>query len=371
MLLIAAGGAVALKPSLIPDNLRHKIVFWKKQASPPENSTNATDAVMLKTEQESGKNPLPTPSENTPPGIADTPDATALAPSESAPAQPSVAEDERTTETNPAAASDSEPDPNDETAQLLDKIRDPDNPAAGALDKPMEALNAFLAAPTWNTRIHHSLHPERVGVLMKKYYLSNPDEPIIPTSIRYQHSETDEATDTTFYVFHLTTEQAEAGFPVAIEETEYGYKVDWEAFVEFKDNLFQQFAQNPQPGTSGQFHVIVRKTHYFDKDFPEIENLTPYRIDPPIPDQDKTAFVNNATPVGNEIGSKVDWGSPFTPLIELTWRESEAGTAYLEITKIIFENWRTVARYRENADVPNDSSEEPATAQETAATGTQ
>lgn len=210
----------------------------------------------------------------------------------------------------------------------------------GLLDPPIEALQSFLNAPDWQTRIDHTLHAEAMRPLMESYYLNHPDRVVVPSSIRFQHSESDPETNHRFYVFHLTTEEAPDGFPVLIEETENGLKVDWVTFVEFKDNLFHEFAANPSEGKTGTFHVIMRNAHYFGKEFPELSDFTSYRLDPPIPDQEAFAFARTDSLVNKTLQKQVTWGMNFTPFLELRWAKSQDGTDFLQIVRLLHTNWR-------------------------------
>ena len=42
-------------------------------------------------------------------------------------------------------------------------------------------------------------------------------------------------------IFQITTPQHQDGFPVSVEETAGGPKVDWGSFVEFHDNALGKF----------------------------------------------------------------------------------------------------------------------------------
>ncbi|MFV1994805.1 MAG: hypothetical protein ACC661_05160, partial [Verrucomicrobiales bacterium] len=287
--------------------------------------------------------PPPPPSENTSgedpePRMTNPAEAVAALPPAGAPPMASGA-------ATPAAGAETDLLDPDEVSIGLDggasgPLDTPSPPSASLLEAPVAALEDFLSADGWQARLGYVLHPDVVGPRMENYAQTRADGPVPFTSIRFQHTETDPDSSNRFFVFHVTTGDEDPGFPVLIEETGDGLKVDWESFVEFKDGLFSAFTTAPGPGKTARFHLIMRNAHYFGGAFPELEDLAPFRLDPPMPDQEIIGFARRDSPVFEQIKEYVSWGMDFTPYVEVRWTKSESGRDYLEIIRLLHPNWR-------------------------------
>ncbi|MDG2123685.1 MAG: hypothetical protein P8J87_08315, partial [Verrucomicrobiales bacterium] len=151
------------------------------------------------------------------------------------------------------------------------------NPNDEILSPPREALVKFLEARSWRERKDLVQLPETTASEMEDYYATNQDGPVAVNTITFQNSEPVPNKDTMFFLFHITTENVPEGFPVSVEETPEGYKIDWQAFVEFNDHQLYKFITEFQSG-SRRFHVIMRRAHYFGPDIPDLENKFAFRI---------------------------------------------------------------------------------------------
>jgi len=75
-----------------------------------------------------------------------------------------------------------------------------------------------------------------------------------------------------------------------LESSADGWKVDWLTFTEFKDKLLLHFLEKWQDNP-GRFHVMMRRTHYFDDDVPEKDKKYCIEISPPMPGFSGFVFV--------------------------------------------------------------------------------
>lgn len=204
---------------------------------------------------------------------------------------------------------------------------------------PEAALKAFLAAPDWKSRALHVLQPAETAPKMEAYHASTPDGPTAYTSLRADASHDDGEKNARLLTYLIVTEALPDGFPVALVETPEGWKIDWETFVEFRDDHFGRFAAG-QGGETGAFHVLVRNTHYFGEAFAGSDQLTAFRLDPPLPDRNHYAFVPTGSELHKTLAGVTEWGRPFAPVLQLVRKQHGDRKFHLEIEAILAPNWR-------------------------------
>ncbi|MEK7949448.1 hypothetical protein [Luteolibacter soli] len=216
---------------------------------------------------------------------------------------------------------------------------EPEPPPLKVIAAPEAALKAFLSAPDWPSRAKHVLHPERVTKKMEAYYAAMPDGPTNPLSLVVDASHDDPEKGADLFTYLIGTETFPKGFPVAIAKTPEGWRVDWETFVEFRDDHFRRFATG-EGSDAGSFHLLVRNTHYFDPPFPGSTKLTAFRVDPPLPERDQYAFVPTGSDLHKTLAAATEWGRPCAPVLQLARKKHPDGKTHLEITAILAPNWR-------------------------------
>lgn len=200
------------------------------------------------------------------------------------------------------------------------------------------ALKAFLDAPDWTTRSAHVLHPETTRLAMEEYSRQVPDGPTPYQSVTIQNSYTDPKTGNTLFIFQVITEQHPTGIPVAVSETPSGWLIDWQTFIEFRDDLFRSFADGPT-GKTGRFHLIVSTPLPPRAAKTENEHFSSFLLDPPIPGRQRLAYVRKTAEIHSILTAATQAGAAFTPVLELANRESPDGKSYLEITDIVATDW--------------------------------
>jgi hypothetical protein len=200
------------------------------------------------------------------------------------------------------------------------------------------ALKAFLDAPDWSTRCAHVLYPEVTRPAMEAYSRKVPDGPTPFQSISIQNSYTDKKSGGTLFIFQVVTPQHPDGFPVAVSESSSGWLVDWQTFIEFRDDRFRIFAEGPA-GQSGRFHLIVSVPPPDRAAKTENEHFTPFLLDPPIPGRQRLAYVRKSAEIHPILVAATAEGAAFTPVLELATRQAPGGKPYLEITGITANDW--------------------------------
>ncbi|MEZ5299951.1 MAG: hypothetical protein R3F11_04685 [Verrucomicrobiales bacterium] len=207
-----------------------------------------------------------------------------------------------------------------------------DDTSNGILAAPRQALNQFLAAENWQERLKYCQEPQKVRPKVEAYYQKAPDGPVAVKAIDFQ--DTDKApSGYNFYLFFISTENVPEGFPVSVEDSADGFKVDWEAFVEFNDLLLDKFLSDPN-SPADFFHVMIKRKHFFGSDDDPRKSLDSYWVEPPIPGYGGYAFATPSTEIGRTLSEKLPWESVSFPILELEWAKPKGGEPYVKIKSV-------------------------------------
>jgi hypothetical protein len=199
-------------------------------------------------------------------------------------------------------------------------------------------LQAFLEAPDWAARSAYVLFPEKVRGEMEAYSRVVPDGPTPFRSISVKQSHLDEKTGNTLFVFFVKTEKFPDGIPVAIQETTNGWLVDWKAFVEFRDGLFQKFVTGPTDQTS-RFHLIVSRLPPERAAKNDNEHFASFLLRSPLDPTPQTAYVKKSSGIFATFQAATDGDTPFAPILEITKSTTSDGKGYLQVVNLISTDW--------------------------------
>lgn len=207
----------------------------------------------------------------------------------------------------------------------------------------VDALKQFLAAPNWKERQKVVQTADKVRPLMEQYYHQNPDGPIAVRQIQLmRHDKAPNTGGPPHCVFQVSGGDLKQPLPVMVEEEGNNWKVDWLTFTEFKDELLQRFLESYQDEPK-RFHVMMRRTHYFDDDIPGLDKLTCFEIQPPMPGFTGHVFARRATPLTHDLDRYVGWEvSKAAAIVEIQWRK-EGSQQWVELTGVPQYNWRNPA----------------------------
>lgn len=208
-----------------------------------------------------------------------------------------------------------------------------------SLENAQTTLRAFLEAPDWAARSAYILSPETIRPKMEAYAKSNPDGPTPFKSFSVEHSQVDADSGTTLFIFKVDSPSAPGGIPVAVLETPKGWLVDWESFVEFRDDLFKQFSEGPSDHV-GEFHLIVTAPDENSGGVLENDTFASFVVAPPLPGRQKTAFIKKANPAYQRLVEGTKGGRLFAPVLKITKSATRDGRSYLEILSIEANDWR-------------------------------
>ncbi|MDB6117891.1 MAG: hypothetical protein JWO08_1672, partial [Verrucomicrobiaceae bacterium] len=167
----------------------------------------------------------------------------------------------------------------------------------------LDGLTSFLNARNWKERMKFIQLPEQMEPKLKLYYGSNPDGPIDVDEIQYlRHEESPQVGKGLHAVFVLFSRNWEYGFPVMVEVTPDGARVDWLTFIEFKDDMLNKFLSNYMEERV-QFHVGIHRTHYFDDNIPGLDQKEQFSVTSPMANVRGFVFVPKGTPFARSLSS--------------------------------------------------------------------
>jgi len=204
-----------------------------------------------------------------------------------------------------------------------------------------EALKKFLSASNWREGLAFIQLPSGMERKVQQYYTANPDGPVEVDEIEYyHHNENPQVGKGVHVVFVLRSRawQFPMGVPVMVEVHNNEARVDWLTFVEFKDDLLNRFLTSYMEGPV-RFHVGIRRTHYFEDDVPEKENMHAFEVAPPMGNCRGYVFVPKETPLARSLANTLSWDKDLSlGVVELQWRRT-GGQKWIEMTALPQLNW--------------------------------
>ena len=209
-----------------------------------------------------------------------------------------------------------------------------------------EALQTFFAARNLSERMPLTLGSENMKSLMERYYAKKDSGAIDVDEIKLLRF--DPAPETgggPHCVFTVASKLWKHPIPVMLQEEGGAYKVDWLAFVEFRDNLLFEFLSQYQDlPAPALFHVGIRRTHYFEDDVPNLAEKDCFEIQPPLPTYVGYVFVPKNTPLASDLASRLSWETLTAyVIVELRWRRL-GEMKWVELTAVPQLNWYSFPR---------------------------
>ncbi len=226
-------------------------------------------------------------------------------------------------------------------------VAKPEAVAPADASKPQSALEGFLAAPDWKSRLAFIQDAPRLRPLVEEYYRSRPDGPIKIDSIDLFHSQEVGVTGYAFYIFSVvladdSTASGPSTFTVVVNQTDEGFRVNWEAFIQFKDNHFSKFLASPG-GVPKRFYLVLNRRHPFDGNIPDIDKKVCVRLRPLIASHKGAfAYTGLESKPGKDLLDEVgmrSWRGTYYLVVELSWTKGTDGSPYLTVDRVSEYNW--------------------------------
>jgi hypothetical protein len=203
----------------------------------------------------------------------------------------------------------------------------------------LEALEKFLAAPNWKERLSYVQKPEVVGASMEQHAAASGDGPIRVGAIDFLERYPSKAGVPPYCMFEVSGGELEHPVLTLVEQSsKEGSRVDWQAFIEFKDDLLLKFLE--KKGSPPQkFRGLLRRKHYFDKDVPDISSKDAFELEQPNAHFEGHVFVPRGSALGKQLANQLPWGQDMPVIAELVWK-SDSKAWWVQIENIISYGWR-------------------------------
>ncbi len=203
----------------------------------------------------------------------------------------------------------------------------------------LEALKCFLAAPAWQYRLHWVQKPDLVKAAMEKHYRKYPDGPVEVARIDFIERYPAKGNTPPYCMFEVSGGELKQKILVLVEEKNKSSQlVDWEAFIEFKDQLLSEFLIKPG-SPPGKFRVMLRRKHYFDKDVPDIGRKDTFELSQPGADTTVNVFAVKGGNAAKALSQQLAWGDGIAVTVQLAWHvEGERG--WVEVKAVPAFGWR-------------------------------
>lgn len=186
----------------------------------------------------------------------------------------------------------------------------------------VEALKKFLASKSLEERLKYTLGADMVKPHMERYYTHAPDGPILVDRIQFVRMDPNpELGSGKHCILSLENKTWEFSVPVMLEEHEDGFKVDWVAFVEFKDRMLEKFFQTYMTGKAC-FHVGIIRHHYFEDGVPNLDHKDAFRVSPAPPNPfQASVFLDKDSQLAQELRTRMPWETHVWAVVELEWKK--------------------------------------------------
>ncbi len=204
----------------------------------------------------------------------------------------------------------------------------------------LDSLEKFLYASNWQERLKYCQKKESVRSEMEKHYRNHPDGPVAVSQIALVERYTTAKGGVPYCEFELRGGVLKQPVRVYVDEPAKGPpRVDWEAFVEFKDRLLWEFLEKPG-APSQKFRVMLRRKHYFDKDVPDMGSKDSFAIVQPGIDLEGHVFAPHDSAPARQLQQRLGWGSNMPMILELVWRK-EGAHRWVEIASVVEYGWKS------------------------------
>ncbi len=183
---------------------------------------------------------------------------------------------------------------------------------------------------------------DRLAPLVRGYHETQPLRPLSNAVIDLAHEGTIPDSNAKVFIFNIMHSECASGFPVSAEQTPQGYRIDWQSYVQWRDEWLRNFAQNKTADTQMLF-VVLRRTHYFNDDVPDLDGKLAFKLTSAVPgDEGVVAFADRDSELGRSLEETFKWRKLYFPVVELKWVSESGADKFVRLTRIVRPTWRRV-----------------------------
>ncbi len=187
----------------------------------------------------------------------------------------------------------------------------------------------------------YTLASSKVQKSMEKHYAAIPLKPIIPHVVEFVRKIPNPASPgRNLYSYITFFHDRDEGLPLMVQETEAGYKVEWNSYAEALDNMLRSYCEKPRK-EPGEFRVTLRRAHYFSDDVPDQASRECYKAISPDGSFTATIWADKASPVFQKhlTGERSSWELETMVVVRLGWDGAAGRPSWVSLRDILAETW--------------------------------
>lgn len=203
----------------------------------------------------------------------------------------------------------------------------------------VEVLKSFLAAPSWRERLPLVQKADALRAALERDPGLFKDGPIRATQIDFVDRYTTKGNVPPYCMFEISGGTLEHPVLALVEQsTKNGVRVDWEAFIDFKEDLLLKFLEK-KGAPNAKFRVMLRRKHYFDKDVPDVSSKDAFEVKQPHGHFQGHIFLPKKSTLAQQLANQLGWSMDMPVIAELAWR-SDGKNHWVELVSISSYGWR-------------------------------
>ena len=206
----------------------------------------------------------------------------------------------------------------------------------------VKAIKQFLAATTVEERLRFTLSADTLKPQMERYYQQTSEGPVTVDRIEFVRQDLNPVGSAGRHcILSLESKAWEFAVPVMLEEQSDGFKVDWPAFVEFKDRLLEKFFKTYQEEPM-RFHVGIQRVHYFGDEVSDASRKDCFHVSPPPPNSFQgDVFLEKDAELAKELRTNMPWETHIWAVVELEWKK-QGSQQWVELKAVPQMNWHAL-----------------------------
>lgn len=215
------------------------------------------------------------------------------------------------------------------------------------LGQTREVIDAYLRAPDWQARLRYTYQGESLKPTIEEYYKKYTDKPLTRYALDLYHTEENPEYGGPYWVYLVSTNDAELGAPLIVRAEDGLLKVDWEIYTEFADQHFVTFQTQAAVASPRTFRLLVeRLSGYYGGDratFTDLDDYDVFQINPPYGSTNEfaeTVFLPKSSALAEQLSKLVRLGEePLAVIVTLDWKTFPHGAKHLVLTNMVTEGW--------------------------------
>lgn len=211
-------------------------------------------------------------------------------------------------------------------------------------DGAFAAARRALAQPDWRMLLQGARARERVLPMAQWVYGRVPYEPLLLTG--YQFPEDMMVGEDAFVRFYVRAEEVESGFWLRLQNSGYGWLLDWEALGHHTREHWNAFVRE-RPALAGEYRVHIQRSsvpdrHFFARGFTGESDAFGVRIWALDPENAVHAVVPAGSAAESGLADTVRWEVEEGYIVRMKWPEGATtvgGYDFVDLLDVVQQGW--------------------------------